>query len=114
MMYPILCKIKFETLHRVFQSREIWWQIVFSVVANWIVAPFLMVSSPANILDWFISMPWIETGWFVNLSIARALLGISTGQRWSARRFDSSRLSKMHRYGKALFIIETAGFKWEA
>lgn len=47
MMYPILCKIKFESLHRVFQSREIWWQIVFSVVVNWIVAPFLMVSSPA-------------------------------------------------------------------
>lgn len=48
MMYPILCKIKFESLHRVFQSREIWWQIVFSVVANWIVAPFLMVSSLAS------------------------------------------------------------------
>lgn len=31
--------------------------------------------------------------------LARALLGISTRQRWSARRFDSSRLSKMHRDG---------------
>lgn len=66
MMYPILCKIKFETLHRVLQSREIWWQIVFSVVVNWIFAPFLMVSSLAIFLDWPISMLWIETGWFVN------------------------------------------------
>lgn len=106
MMYPILCKIKFESLHRVFQSREIWWQIVFSVVANWIVAPFLMVSSLALFfwlgLAWLlVSMPWIETEWLANgdFLLARALLGISTRQRWSARRFDSSRLSKMHRDG---------------
>lgn len=52
MMYPVLCKIKFESLHRVFQSRAIWWQIVFSVVVNWIVAPFLMVSSLAFVF-WF-------------------------------------------------------------
>lgn len=43
MMYPILCKIKFETLHLVFRKREIWVQIAFSVFMNWIVAPFLMV-----------------------------------------------------------------------
>lgn len=68
MMYPILCKIKFESLHRVFQSRAIWWQIVFSVVVNWIVAPFLMVSS-LDFVFWFcflvlslIPIPWIETG----------------------------------------------------
>lgn len=44
MMYPILCKIKFETLHRAFNTRELWIQIGFSIVMNWIVAPFLMVS----------------------------------------------------------------------
>lgn len=43
MMYPILCKVKYETLHRAFRTREIWKQIVFSVVMNWLVAPFLMV-----------------------------------------------------------------------
>lgn len=43
MMYPILCKVKFETLHRVFKKKEIWVQIAFSVFMNWIVAPFLMV-----------------------------------------------------------------------
>ncbi|TVY28068.1 Arsenical-resistance protein [Lachnellula hyalina] len=43
MMYPILCKVKFETLHRVFRKREIWVQIGFSVVVNWIVAPLVML-----------------------------------------------------------------------
>jgi ACR3 family arsenite transporter len=44
MMYPILCKIKFETLHLVFRQRSLWIQIGFSVVMNWLVAPFVMVS----------------------------------------------------------------------
>lgn len=43
MMYPILCKVRFEALHRVLWTREIWKQIAFSVVMNWLVAPFLMV-----------------------------------------------------------------------
>ncbi|KAG9230220.1 sodium bile acid symporter family-domain-containing protein [Amylocarpus encephaloides] len=43
MMYPILCKVKYETLHRVFRKREIWTQIIFSIVVNWIVAPLLML-----------------------------------------------------------------------
>ncbi|TGO49314.1 hypothetical protein BOTNAR_0436g00020 [Botryotinia narcissicola] len=42
MMYPILCKVKFETLHLVFQKKDIWVQIGFSLVVNWIVAPLLM------------------------------------------------------------------------
>ena len=44
MMYPILCKVKYETLHLVFQKREIWIQIAFSIVMNWLVAPFVMVA----------------------------------------------------------------------
>lgn len=44
MMYPILCKVKYETLHRVFAHRQIWVQIGFSVIMNWIVAPLLMAS----------------------------------------------------------------------
>ena len=46
MMYPILCKIKYEALHSVFAHRQIWIQLAFSVVANWIIAPLLMVSQP--------------------------------------------------------------------
>lgn len=45
MMYPILCKVKYETLHHAFRSRQIWIQIAFSIVVNWIIAPFVMVSS---------------------------------------------------------------------
>ena len=44
MMYPILCKVRFESLHHVFKSRQIWIQIAFSIVVNWIIAPFFMVS----------------------------------------------------------------------
>jgi len=44
MMYPILCKVRYETLHRVFQTHEIWVQIGFSIVVNWIIAPLLMLA----------------------------------------------------------------------
>lgn len=43
MMYPILCKVQYETLPEVFSHRGIWKQIGFSVLMNWVVAPFLMV-----------------------------------------------------------------------
>lgn len=42
MMYPILCKVRYETLHLVLQSRQIWIQLAFSFVVNWILAPLLM------------------------------------------------------------------------
>jgi ACR3 family arsenite transporter len=44
MMYPILCKVQYEALHHVFKRREIWIQIGFSLIVNWIIAPFVMVS----------------------------------------------------------------------
>ncbi|OBT90005.1 arsenical-resistance protein [Pseudogymnoascus sp. 03VT05] len=44
MMYPILCKVQFETLHHVFREREVWIQILFSIVLNWIIAPLLMLA----------------------------------------------------------------------
>lgn len=43
MMYPILCKVRYESIHEVLAHREIWKQIFFSMVLNWIIAPFLMV-----------------------------------------------------------------------
>lgn len=46
MMYPILCKVKYETLHHVFRERAIWVQLGFSIIVNWIIAPLLMVYSP--------------------------------------------------------------------
>ncbi|KAG9512312.1 arsenical-resistance protein ACR3, partial [Aureobasidium melanogenum] len=44
MMYPILCKVKYETLHLAFKTKQLWIQIGFSIVMNWIVAPFLMLA----------------------------------------------------------------------
>ncbi|KAJ5593937.1 uncharacterized protein N7459_000145 [Penicillium hispanicum] len=44
MMYPILCKIRYESLHHVFRTRQIWIQMAFSVVLNWIICPFLMLA----------------------------------------------------------------------
>lgn len=43
MMYPILCKVKYESMHKLLSQRDMWKQIIFSVIINWIVAPFLMV-----------------------------------------------------------------------
>ena len=46
MMYPILCKVKYESLHNVLGKKDIWVQILFSVVVNWVIAPLVMVSCP--------------------------------------------------------------------
>jgi arsenite transporter len=43
MMYPILCKVRYETLHLLLRNRDIWIQVAVSFVLNWIVAPLVMV-----------------------------------------------------------------------
>ncbi|KAJ6017544.1 hypothetical protein N7451_000923 [Penicillium sp. IBT 35674x] len=43
MMYPILCKVRYESLHHILRQRGIWVQIAFSIVVNWIIAPLLML-----------------------------------------------------------------------
>jgi len=43
MMYPILCKVRFESLHLLLASRSLWVQIGISFLLNWIVAPLFMV-----------------------------------------------------------------------
>lgn len=48
MMYPILCKVQYERLHEVFRSRQVWIQLGFSLVVNWIIAPFIMVTPPPS------------------------------------------------------------------
>jgi ACR3 family arsenite transporter len=53
MMYPILCKVRYESLHHVFRTREIWRQIAFSIFVNWIIAPFFMVRCHLTLLDRF-------------------------------------------------------------
>ncbi|KAK3310519.1 sodium bile acid symporter family-domain-containing protein [Chaetomium strumarium] len=43
MMYPILCKVQYEKLHEVFRTREVWVQLGFSIIVNWIIAPLVML-----------------------------------------------------------------------
>jgi ACR3 family arsenite transporter len=43
MMYPILCKVRFEELNLVFKDKGLWKQLGFSFVVNWIIAPLVMV-----------------------------------------------------------------------
>lgn len=43
MMYPILCKVRYETLHLLFSHRGLWIQIGVSFVLNWIFCPLLML-----------------------------------------------------------------------
>ncbi|KAF6817507.1 arsenical-resistance protein [Colletotrichum sojae] len=44
MMYPILCKVQYEKLHEIFRTREIWIQLGFSIIINWIIAPLFMLA----------------------------------------------------------------------
>ncbi|KAI5849245.1 sodium bile acid symporter family-domain-containing protein [Tricharina praecox] len=44
MMYPILVKVRYEMLPRLLRLRELWIQIFFSVIANWVIAPLFMLA----------------------------------------------------------------------
>ncbi|TGZ76656.1 arsenical-resistance protein [Ascodesmis nigricans] len=43
MMYPILIKVRYESLPAIFRHRELWKHLFFSVLINWLIAPLLMV-----------------------------------------------------------------------
>ncbi|KAF8420902.1 sodium bile acid symporter family-domain-containing protein [Tirmania nivea] len=43
MMYPILCKVQYETLPLILKARSLWVHFAFSILLNWIVAPLFMV-----------------------------------------------------------------------
>lgn len=47
MMYPILCKVRFEELDLVLKEKGLWKQLAFSFIVNWIIAPLVMVCSPS-------------------------------------------------------------------
>lgn len=77
MMYPILCKVQYETLHRVFAHRQIWIQIAFSIFVNWIIAPLLMLGLAWAFLP---DEPGLRTGLiFVGLARCIAMVLIWTG-----------------------------------
>jgi ACR3 family arsenite efflux pump ArsB len=75
MMYPILCKVRYETLHRTFRSKQLWIQVAFSVLVNWLIAPFLMASLPAehsgDISLTFCSLDWLGRSCLMSPAFAR-------------------------------------------
>lgn len=94
MMYPILCKVRYESLHRVFNTRQIWIQIVFSIFVNWIIAPFFMVSLQGydRCLTW--TLTWN--------TLVGVILGFPSRRTRATPGADSGRISTMHRYGTYL------------
>ena len=52
MMYPILCKVQYETLHKLFKYKSLWVHLGFSVLINWVVAPLTMVCGKAILRAW--------------------------------------------------------------
>jgi ACR3 family arsenite transporter len=92
MMYPILCKVRYETLHHVFRHRSLWVQIAFSVFMNWMIAPLLMVNTTSH----------INLGQMLTIT-AWPFLGISSRQRRFARGIDLSWTCTVHCHGS--FIL---------
>ncbi|KAK5465261.1 arsenicals resistance [Exophiala xenobiotica] len=77
MMYPILCKVKYESLHHLFAHHQIWIQLGFSVVVNWIIAPLLMLGLAWAFLP---DEPDLRVGLiFVGLARCIAMVLIWTG-----------------------------------
>lgn len=88
MMYPILCKVQYETLHLIFAHREIWVQLGFSILVNWIVAPLLMVGQ-------ILFLTRVYTDW----CLAWTSLGISPRRTWTEKRSHLCRTCSLHRNG---------------
>lgn len=44
MIYPALCKVRYETLHLLFSRRALWLHLALSFALNWIIAPLLMTA----------------------------------------------------------------------
>jgi ACR3 family arsenite transporter len=58
-MYSIFRKVRYETLHLLFQTRALLAQIGFSIVMNWIVAPLVMVSGHTTLFRFKFLPPYI-------------------------------------------------------
>jgi hypothetical protein len=82
MMYPILCKVRFEELNLVFKEKALWKQLAFSFIANWIIAPLVMVF-PVELA----------------LILAWSRMGFSSRQAGLQRRSHPRRSSSLHRHG---------------
>jgi arsenical-resistance protein len=55
MMYPILCKVRYESLNTTLKSKETWKHIALSLIINWIISPLVMV-----VLGWVTLFDLVE------------------------------------------------------
>lgn len=69
MMWPILTKVQYETLPRIFRTSRMWYQIGISLVLNWIVGPFVMLAVAWATLP---DLPTYRTG-VIMVGLARCI-----------------------------------------
>ncbi|KAK5399996.1 arsenicals resistance [Exophiala xenobiotica] len=74
MMYHILCKVKYETLHRIFAHRQVWIQL--EALASW-------PTGLLHLFSWYLRLGSIFVGslLIVKLGLARAFLPDEPGLR---------------------------------
>jgi len=68
-MWPILAKVQYETLPKIFSSRRIWIQIGLSLVLNWVIGPLLMLGLAWATLP---DLPTYRTG-VIMVGLARCI-----------------------------------------
>jgi ACR3 family arsenite transporter len=69
MMWPVLTKVQYETLPKIFQSSRIWIQIGLSLFLNWIIGPFVMLGLAWATLP---DLPTYRTG-VIMVGLARCI-----------------------------------------
>ncbi|KAI7904614.1 sodium bile acid symporter family-domain-containing protein [Cokeromyces recurvatus] len=69
MMYPVLCKVQYERLNIILSNKQIWLQILISVIINWIIGPIIMTALAWACLP---DLPGFRTG-VVMVGLARCI-----------------------------------------
>ncbi|KAJ3565905.1 hypothetical protein NP233_g7344 [Leucocoprinus birnbaumii] len=69
MMWPVLTKVQYEQLPKLFSTRKIWIHIGISLVLNWLVGPFLMLGLAWATLP---DLPTYRTG-VIMVGLARCI-----------------------------------------
>ncbi|TFK32066.1 arsenical-resistance protein ACR3 [Crucibulum laeve] len=69
MMWPVLTKVQYETLPKVFASSRIWIHIGISLILNWIIGPFMMLGLAWATLP---DLPTYRTG-VIMVGLARCI-----------------------------------------
>lgn len=69
MMWPILTKVQYEALPKIFSSRRIWIQIGLSMFLNWIIGPLIMLGLAWATLP---DLPTYRTG-VIMVGLARCI-----------------------------------------